>query len=113
MAPRYVALTHSTGAISSSERFTSLSTFSSIYGIGPNTARRLYALGLRTVEHLEIYYGVEPEEVQESQLVELEHKETFGRDSDVGLGETWIKIALGLRQDLEIKCVRVECVGTA
>ena len=29
-----------------------------------------------------------------------------GRD-DAGLGESWIKIALGLRKDLELKCVRV------
>lgn len=85
-----------------------LSLFSSIYGIGPNTARRLYALGLRSIEDLEIYYGVEPEETHEEELVELEHREGFGGKFDTGLGETWIKIALGLRKDLEIKCVLLE-----
>jgi DNA polymerase mu len=39
-------------------RFQSLSTFITIYGIGPHTARRLYDLGLRTLEELERYYEV-------------------------------------------------------
>ena len=92
------------GTIALSERFKSLSLFSSIYGIGPSTARRLYALGLRTLDDLEAYFGVEPEE-EESRLVEIEHQEKFGRMGETGLGETWIKIALGLRKDLDIKFV--------
>ncbi|EKM53596.1 uncharacterized protein PHACADRAFT_176005 [Phanerochaete carnosa HHB-10118-sp] len=95
------------GTIANSERFKALSLFSSIYGIGPSTARRLYALGLRTVDDLEVYFGVEPEE-EESQLVELEHHERFGRASESGLGETWIKIALGLRNDFELMIPRAE-----
>ncbi|KAI0685458.1 Nucleotidyltransferase [Cytidiella melzeri] len=94
--------------IASSERFQSLSLFSSVYGIGPHTARRLYALGLKTVEDLEIYYGVDPAETEESQLVELEHQEGYGQKFDTSLGETWIKIALGLRKDLDIKIPRDE-----
>ena len=47
-------------------------------------------------------YGVEAEE-PESQLVELQHKEKFGKDASEGLGETWVKIALGFRKDLELK----------
>lgn len=90
------------GTISSSERFAALSLFSSVYGIGPTTARRLYALGLRTLDDLEVYYGVDPTE-KESELVEIEHREAYGKDAAVGLGETWIKIALGLREDLQIK----------
>jgi DNA polymerase IV len=77
-------------------------TFSSIYGIGPSTARRLYALGLRTLDDLEVYFGIEPEE-DPSQLVEIEHDEKYGKAGESGLGETWIKIALGLRKDLEMK----------
>lgn len=91
--------------IASSERFAALSTFASVYGIGPTTARRLYALGLRTIEDLEVYYGVMPEEPEE-ELVELNSKE--GKDAEVGLGETWVKIALGLRTDLDIKCARIQ-----
>jgi DNA polymerase IV len=91
------------GLIASSERFQSLSLFTSIYGIGPHTARRLYALGLKTVEDLEVYYGVEPEGTEESQLVELEHREGHGQKFESSFGETWIKIALGLRKDLALK----------
>ncbi|KAF9502808.1 hypothetical protein BS47DRAFT_1459576, partial [Hydnum rufescens UP504] len=40
----------------SSPRFGVLSQFSSIYGIGPSTARRLYDQGYRTFEDLEGYY---------------------------------------------------------
>lgn len=77
--------------------------FSSIYGIGPQTARKLYALNLRTLDDLEVYFGVEPEE--DEGVVEIEHRERYDRDREAGLGETWIKIALGLRKDLEIKYV--------
>ncbi|KAF7798815.1 hypothetical protein EIP86_010041 [Pleurotus ostreatoroseus] len=50
------------------------------------------------------------EEDPESDLVEIEHRERFGKDGDVqvGLDETWIKIALGLRKDLELKIPRDE-----
>ena len=89
--------------ISSSERFNALSTFSAVYGIGPQTARRLYALGLRTVENLEAYYGVYPEEEEDAEFVEIEHRENFSEDREAGLDEAWIKIALGLRRDLELK----------
>ncbi|KAF9031210.1 Nucleotidyltransferase [Hymenopellis radicata] len=41
-----------------SQRFQSLSLFSSIYGIGPKTAQDLYARGIRTLNELERYYDV-------------------------------------------------------
>jgi Fingers domain of DNA polymerase lambda len=41
-----------------SERFISLSLISSVYGIGPVTARKLYDLGLRTMRDVEAYYEV-------------------------------------------------------
>ncbi|KAA1470530.1 Nucleotidyltransferase [Dentipellis sp. KUC8613] len=43
-----------------STRYHTLTAFTTIYGIGPKTARQLYGLGLRTIEHLEAYYNVEP-----------------------------------------------------
>ena len=57
----YLSRKHGTsiGSIQASERFQTLTLFSSIYGIGPNTARKLHALGLRTLEDLEVYYGVD------------------------------------------------------
>ncbi|EIW53979.1 Nucleotidyltransferase [Trametes versicolor FP-101664 SS1] len=100
--------------IKSSERFRTLSLFTSIYGIGPHAARRLFALGLRSLADLEIYYGVEPSSspTQPSQIVEVEPEKSRqagwkgpGKDKDKGgqdegLGESWIRVALGLREDL-------------
>ncbi|KAI0785852.1 Nucleotidyltransferase [Abortiporus biennis] len=119
---------HEAHTISSSERFTALSLFSSVYGIGPHSARRLYALGLRTLDDLEAYYGVDKEELEaESELVQIEKKEekvyyqkgkypgepgkwhgsvASGQADD--LGESWVKIALGLREDLSLKIPRDE-----
>ena len=48
----------SVASISTSERFQSLCAFTSVYGIGPVTARKLYSYGLRTIEHLQNYYGI-------------------------------------------------------
>ncbi|KAI0079811.1 Nucleotidyltransferase [Panus rudis PR-1116 ss-1] len=107
--------------IFNSERFKTLSEFSSIYGIGPNTARRLYNLNLRKLEELEIYYGVDPTE-EESQLVEIQGDDASssrwtragerGNDAqktrDDSYGESWIKTALALRHDLAIKIPRDE-----
>lgn len=95
-----------------STRFRTLSLFSSIYGIGPNTARRLYALGLRTLEDLEIYYGVDSiRDMEEtSQVIEVEqahkqHRRPGGPEDEgeAGLGDDWVRIALGLREDLAKK----------
>ncbi|EIW53973.1 Nucleotidyltransferase [Trametes versicolor FP-101664 SS1] len=95
--------------IQSSERFRTLSLFTSIYGIGPHAARRLFALGLRSLADLEIYYGVERSQVQQSQIIEVEEKPRQagwkGRDKkdkgdEEGLGDSWIRVALGLREDL-------------
>ncbi|KAL1945244.1 hypothetical protein VTO73DRAFT_2095 [Trametes versicolor] len=100
--------------IQSSERFRTLSLFTSIYGIGPHAARRLFALGLRSLADLEIYHGVEPSSSSSSSptshIVEVEEKPRQtgwkGRDGDrgkgdeEGLGDSWIRVALGLREDL-------------
>ncbi|KAH9911166.1 Nucleotidyltransferase [Fomitopsis serialis] len=92
----------------------------SVYGIGPNTARRLYSLGLRSINDLEIYYGVERDEPQatgpsELQEVEMQKRPHYwrGQDQDKGnrkhgLGDSWIRIALELREDLAIKIPRAE-----
>ncbi|KAI0710318.1 Nucleotidyltransferase [Cerioporus squamosus] len=92
--------------IKSSERFQTLTLFSSIYGIGPSTAIRLYNLGLRSLKDLEVYYGVEPEDMaQQSQIVEVDRGQHMG---DEGLGDSWIRVALGLREDLAKKIPRAE-----
>ncbi|TDL20099.1 Nucleotidyltransferase [Rickenella mellea] len=65
--------------IASSERFRSLNTFSSVYGIGPTTARSLYDKGLRTFEQLERAYEIDLErdaEMKEAALAETVREAT-------------------------------------
>ncbi|CDO72632.1 hypothetical protein BN946_scf184985.g51 [Trametes cinnabarina] len=103
--------------IKTSERFQTLSLFSSVYGIGPNTARRLYNLGLRSLDDLKVYYGVEREEIDvlPGEVVEIEgkpprqeHGKPLAREPhehEEGLSDSWIRIALGLREDFTKKWV--------
>ena len=72
-------LTASTEIILASDRFKALSVFTSIYGIGPNTARRLYSLGLRTIADLEVYYGVESSDAPPTELLEVELQRKHSR----------------------------------
>jgi nucleotidyltransferase/DNA polymerase involved in DNA repair len=81
---------------SASSRFSSLSIFNAIHGIGPHTARRLYSLGLRTIEELERYYEVTPGVTDEDTLSLLESNLA----KDEVTTEKSIKIALALRHDL-------------
>ena len=64
------------GEIESSERFKTLTDFSSIYGIGPHTARRLFDLDLRTFQDLEVYYAVDPFNIEDG-LAVLEKEEVL------------------------------------
>ena len=72
-----------------SERFISLSLFTSVYGIGPVTARSLYDRGLRTLRDLEAYYEVDagPVPVANSESTDMD-----------------IRIALGLRDEIVQTC---------
>jgi Fingers domain of DNA polymerase lambda len=72
-----------------SERFMSLSLFSSIYGIGPVTARKLYDLGLRTMHDVEAYYEVN------TGFTPVEHSNSAEMD---------VRIALELHDDLMQTC---------
>ncbi|THH11824.1 hypothetical protein EW146_g7907 [Bondarzewia mesenterica] len=101
-----------------SPRFHALTAFSSIYGIGPVTARSLYALNLRTIEDLEKYYEVDiPSSKHITDVHDAEHAgnsihqgtvmSTEDDNKDL-MNESWIKIALGLRHDLSIKIPRAE-----
>jgi len=47
-------------SILASGRYRALSTFNSIYGIGPGKARQFYDMGMRTLSDLERYFGVTP-----------------------------------------------------
>ncbi|KIM63986.1 hypothetical protein SCLCIDRAFT_116236 [Scleroderma citrinum Foug A] len=83
--------------ILSSDRFGTLSTFTTIHGIGPHTARKLYSLGLRTVEELERYYEVIPGIAAEDTW---SHFEAGTTRSEEATEEITIKVALALRHDL-------------
>lgn len=78
-------------------RFQSLSTFITIHGIGPHTARRLYDLGLRTLEELERYYEVKPGVSDEETMPLLDAEASANTEA---AGEQSIKIGLALRHDL-------------
>ncbi|TFK44904.1 hypothetical protein BDQ12DRAFT_641934 [Crucibulum laeve] len=99
--------------IAASERFQSLSLFSTVYGVGPVTARNLYAIGLRKIEDMERYYDVPPDidstylNVLELELVTPNGKRIIGLSKNK-LPEVSIKIALAIRKDLDIKIPRAE-----
>jgi DNA polymerase mu len=78
-------------------RFQSLSAFITIHGIGPHTARRLYDLGLRTLEELERYYEVDPGVSDEETMLLLDAEASANTEATV---ERSIKIGLALRHDL-------------
>lgn len=86
-------------------RFQSLSAFMTIHGIGPHTARRLYDLGLRTLEELERYYEVNPG-VSDEETMSLLDAEASA--NTVAAVETSIKIGLALRYDLNQTIPREE-----
>jgi DNA polymerase mu len=83
------------GKILADPRFHSLSAFNTIHGIGPHTARRLYDIGLRTLEELERYYEVIPGVSDEETISLLE----VSTDMETAVEKT-IKVGLALRHDL-------------
>ena len=104
-------MTRLEGTTRASERFQSLSTFASIYGIGPTNARKLYDLGLRTIEDLERYYDVPSGCTIESLQADsvqftpngIRIPKSKARPPDMS-----IKIALALREELEVPIPREE-----
>lgn len=86
-------------------RFQSLSAFITIHGIGPHTARRLYDLGLRTLEELERYYEVKPGVSDEETMPLLDAEASANTEA---AGERSIKLGLALRHDLSQTIPREE-----
>lgn len=82
--------------ILSSPRFQSLSAFTTVYGIGPHTARKLYALGLRTLEELDRYYEVMP---GDAGTETLSHFVSDKHHDEEATTEISIKVGLALRRD--------------
>lgn len=85
-----------TESISSSLRYRSLSEFTTVYGIGPATARMLWDKGCRTIEHLEAYYEVNATDVE---IAIHEIKSGRLREPKSLTPGMAIKVGLALRHD--------------
>jgi Fingers domain of DNA polymerase lambda len=48
-----------TQTLANNPYYKTLSLFTTLYGIGPHTAQELYAMGMRSMEDLEVYYTKE------------------------------------------------------
>lgn len=109
-------LTYVLESILQSERYQCLSLFTSVYGIGPSTARQLYELGLRTIEDLERYYDVQPGidatalDDAELQLFTPNGQPIPQRNvkKDGEIPPISIKVALALRKDMGVPIPRSE-----
>jgi DNA polymerase IV len=102
-----------------STRYKALTELSTIYGIGPVTARLLYARGVRTIDDLCRWYDVDPDysspvasvnaikpEESGNGIIETTGRATSGSGEDGKEG--LIRASLGFRRDLEVKIPRAE-----
>ena len=87
--------------ILSNPRFQCLRVFVSIYGIGPTTARQLYADGMRTINDLEKRYHVHGSDTEAETTQILKSKPNK-------LPDLSIKVGLQLREDFSVKIPREE-----
>lgn len=102
------------GEIANSQRYQSLSSFSTVYGVGSVTARKLYDLGLRTLDDLRVYYDVDEDEEQEALALQrdiTEEGEIHSVTSAVRKIEAdesnGIKIGLMIHRDLSVRSVSI------
>ncbi|KAG7091129.1 hypothetical protein E1B28_010183 [Marasmius oreades] len=80
------------------ERYQALSSFISIHGIGPSTARNLYSMNLRTLSDLERYYGVDPDPDVPAAEKLATLPQSHGSKSNIP--QLTIPVGLALRHDL-------------
>jgi hypothetical protein len=92
------------GRIEASERYKTLSLFTTIYGIGPITAQKLYHEGMRTLEQLEERYWYDPARGTAAYQLEAddEDEEEDQPQGKINLNMT-ISIALQMRADFAEK----------
>ncbi|PPQ87454.1 hypothetical protein CVT25_008190 [Psilocybe cyanescens] len=94
--------------IRNSERYRALSEFTTIYGIGPSNARKLYDLGLRNMDDLEKYYDVAADStlaLLDASLVTPNGRKIVTKNI---VPDMSIRISLILRKDFEIPIPREE-----
>ncbi|KII95670.1 hypothetical protein PLICRDRAFT_225804 [Plicaturopsis crispa FD-325 SS-3] len=99
--------------IAASIRFQALCSFTTVHGIGPTTARRLYSLGFRTIEDLEEYYGANKHDATDdgtSPVDLLTNPDTAATENGPNeeMANATIKVALELRDDLAEPIPRTE-----
>ncbi|KAJ3857617.1 hypothetical protein EV368DRAFT_70832 [Lentinula lateritia] len=75
----------------------SLVEFTTVYGIGPATARNIYYLGLWTIKNLENHYKVSPQT-----------RDSIAKNFTTRLPQLSIKVGLALREDLRSRRPRSE-----
>ncbi|KAJ2917762.1 hypothetical protein MD484_g2678, partial [Candolleomyces efflorescens] len=102
-----------------SERYQALSTFVTIYGIGPAKARQFYDMGMRNTSDLERYYDITPDSQPQTPaevdalLTQLEDADNFTpngkqiRNKDK-VPDITVPVALALRGEFNIPIPRDE-----
>ena len=102
-----------------SERYQALSTFVTIYGIGPAKARQFYDMGMRNTSDLERYYDITPDPQPQTPaevdalLTQLEDADNFTpngkriRNKDK-VPDITVPVALALRGEFNIPIPRDE-----
>ncbi|KAF9464977.1 hypothetical protein BDZ94DRAFT_1215253 [Collybia nuda] len=91
--------------IRTSEKFQILSTFMTVHGVGPSTARHLFDTGLRTTEDMERYYNIPKGYPDYEEISDPGGKQESGPG---GLPELTTRVALSLRKDFQAKISRAE-----
>ncbi|KXN87482.1 DNA-directed DNA/RNA polymerase mu [Leucoagaricus sp. SymC.cos] len=99
-----------------SERYRSLSLFTTVHGIGPSTARHLYEIGLRTIEDLERYFDIEKSvDTNDIRVPEAQFLTPNGQPiprqnvkGDEKIPPISTQVALALRNDLTASIPRSE-----
>ncbi|KAJ3748630.1 hypothetical protein DFH05DRAFT_1473480 [Lentinula detonsa] len=88
-------------------RYQSLVDLTTVYGIGPATARKLYSSGLRTIKDLERHYEVSPKTSDD--IADSLNPEHFrGTGPTTGLPQLSIKVGLALREEFSLHITRNE-----
>ena len=87
------------------EKYNVLREFASIYGIGPETAQKLYNHKCRTLDDVRNFYG-DPENAlqqEDSEDGDSEDEDDEYEDKTKRVHESWIGVSLSLKDDLSIR----------
>ena len=99
----HVVTEHVTETLLEDEKYKILKEFTSIYGIGPMTAQKLYAHKCRTLDDVKRFYESPENTIQQSSDDDDDDDENGYEDENKRVPESWIQVALTLKEDLSIK----------